>query len=242
MDKNKLHGNNVIWRYTSLDKFLYLLNYEKLFFSNVGEMTDQYEGKLPPRNRSSYISKLVKNGYSEEEAEIELLREENEYEKFKQLTFVNCWTIDPSESYALWKIYLGGSKSGIAIKTTFSQLKKSIINNNHNIAFEKVKYLDFINDYKFDRTQLFTTKRTYYAYERELRLLSLHYHLGQGKVEPNLINKYGYGIDVNLNELIQNIYVSPFVGSWFNDIVRKTIALKNPDLASKVVTSEIRDI
>ena len=240
MDK-KLHGNNVIWRYTTLDKFLYLLNNEKLYFSNVGEMTDKYEGKLPHNNRKSYLSKLIRDGLSEDEAEIELMREENEYNKFMQLTFVNCWTVNPSESYALWKIYLEGSKSGIAIKTTVSRLKKSLSESNYDIVIKKVKYLDYISDYKFDRTQLFTTKRTYYSYEEELRLLSLHYHMGQGKVEPALNNKYGYGIDVNLNELIQNIFVSPFVGTWIYDTIRKTIALKNPNLVDKMISSDIRD-
>ncbi len=38
----------------------------------------------------------------------------------KELVLINCWSINPHESYALWKIYLGGEKNGVAVRSTIS--------------------------------------------------------------------------------------------------------------------------
>ena len=41
------HGNTIIWRYMGIDQFLQLLLYNNLFFSNITNLTDGYEGLLP---------------------------------------------------------------------------------------------------------------------------------------------------------------------------------------------------
>jgi hypothetical protein len=44
----------------------------------------------------------------------------------KDLVLINCWSVNQYENYALWKIYLGGEKNGVAIKSTVSKLRKSV--------------------------------------------------------------------------------------------------------------------
>lgn len=45
----------------------------------------------------------------------------------KELVLINCWSINPHENYALWKIYLGDEKNCVTIKSTVSKLSKSVV-------------------------------------------------------------------------------------------------------------------
>src|SRR5262245_22006985 len=40
-------------------------------------------------------------------------------------TYVSCWSMDPAESWALWRLYCP-SNDGVAIQTTYDKLEKSI--------------------------------------------------------------------------------------------------------------------
>ena len=57
----------VIWRYLSLDKFLFMLNEEKLYFARQDCFFDSFEGRLSNEDIAFYdkvipdISKLIIN-------------------------------------------------------------------------------------------------------------------------------------------------------------------------------------
>ena len=121
---NKPHGNTVIWRYLGLDKFLDLLASNELFFTNAKKMTDKHEGVIPKRNEKHILKQLKSEGFNDEEAKYESQKRLHQTNSLRALTLLNCWTINQHESYALWKIYLGGDKSGVAIKTTVSKLER----------------------------------------------------------------------------------------------------------------------
>ncbi len=104
------HGNSIIWKYYGLDKFLDLLFNESLFFTNANKMTDKYEGLIPKRNEKHILKSVEKDNKKQfnQKHFIDLIN------ALKKLTLINCWTINRDESYALWKIYLGGAKAGVA--------------------------------------------------------------------------------------------------------------------------------
>jgi hypothetical protein len=109
-----------------IEKFFHLLMAKQLFFSRLSRMTDKYEGALP----EELVIERIKQIKSEEIGDpFDIIhKERKEIEKFRHFTFLNCWTINRTESYALWKIYLKGSTGGIAIKSTVSKLRRSIEN------------------------------------------------------------------------------------------------------------------
>lgn len=239
------HGNTVIWRYVGLDKFLDLLMTQELFFSNAAKMSDKYEGLIPKRNQD-YLLKSIKNsGLSKEDAENEKQQILEQIQSLKELTLLNCWTISQSESYALWKIYLGGSRSGVAIRTTVSKLTKAIKNGNdpfkEDIYISKVKYTDFIKDEPENRFNVITTKNKFYDYEKELRLFIFHYPESDGGSYPPYNLSIGRRLKVDLNELIDEIYLSPFVGKWFDKTFVDILNNVNPTLSQKIKNSEILD-
>ncbi len=239
------HGNTVIWRYIGLDKFLDLLMTHELFFSNAGKMTDQYEGLIPKRNQDYLFKSIQSKDISKKEIEIQKQKKWQDLHAFRDLTLLNCWTMSKSESYALWKIYLGGSKAGVAIRTTVSKLTKAIQKGNdpvkENIFLSKVRYADFIKDAPEDRFNIITTKNKFYDFEKELRLFIFHDPATiQDKIYP-YNPSIGRRVKVNLNELIDTIYLSPFTGQWFDSTLTEVLRVLHPDLSQKIKNSAILD-
>ncbi len=234
------NGNTIIWRYMELEKFLHLILNKQLFFSRLSKMTDKYEGTLPGELVKRRIIQIAqKNKADPFEA---VAKEQREIEEFRNFTFINCWSINRNESYALWKIYLRGSNSGIAIKSTISKLRKSIesIKDNPDFFIGKVDYKNHFKEYPPDNFQLTLAKKPFYEFERELRV-GYSYSPELEKETPILSQVSGYYIDIDISQLIEKIYISPFTGSWFYKSFNETIQKLNPELALLVTSSQIKD-
>lgn len=236
--------NATVWRYMSMAKFLDLILHRRLLFVSASKFTDGYEVTLPQN-----IVKLVqeKKAGRINDPEIENILSTFEFDgNFeRERTLVNCWTLKPTESYAHWKIYLGGDKAGIAIKTNFKNLKNSIVESKKyslpDIYAGKVKYRDSLPVRELTTPSIITTKREFYSYENELRLFLVS---SNNMVEPahsQPISSPGKYVTVDLGELIERIYVSPFVGGWFTNVLRETVKKINPSLAKKITESSIND-
>lgn len=161
------------------------------------------------------------------------------------LTLVNCWSINRTESYALWKIYLEGSKTGVAVKSTVSKLKKAIENETNSfeetIYLGKVDYSDYLPENGLNRFKIVTTKKEFYEFENELRLFILHYPKSEGGVNPPYDLEIGRNVNIETNTLVDEIYLSPFAGSWFQETLKETVKKIKPNLTKRLVTSSIRD-
>ncbi len=242
---NVPHGNTVIWRYLSLDKFLDLIISKDLFFTNAAKMTDKYEGLIPKRNQEYLLKQIKNDGYSLKDAEIESQIRLYQTNSLRELTLLNCWTINQHESYALWKIYLGGAKSGVAIKTTVGKLTRAIIKGkdpfDEDIFIAKVNSADFIKEEPENRFNVITTKNKFYEYEKELRLFIFHYPSSEGGIKPPYNLSIGRKFNIDIHELIDEIYLSPFTGRWFDNTINELIKQINPDLSRKIKNSEILD-
>ncbi|MCI5055199.1 MAG: hypothetical protein MRY83_03770 [Flavobacteriales bacterium] len=226
------HGNSSIWRYMGLGKFLDLVVSKSLYFANASEMTDQYEGLMPKRNVQAKIGQLVDAGLAKNEAEAQALQLAQQYRNWRSQTIINCWTLSPHESYALWKIYLGGSISGVAIKSSIRHFIKSVEQSDEPIYYGKVNYADFIPEAEQNRFRIITTKTKYYDYEKEVRFFMVN------EDEPYL---QGKSIKIDIESLIQEIYVSPFSGKWFENSFLQIIKKLTPKLVDRIKISDIRD-
>lgn len=239
------HGNTVIWRYMGLDKFLDLITHNRLFFTNVQNLTDKYEVSLPANVVKKKKKELITQGLSGRDLEEEQALFEWDNRSMRNLTLVNCWSMNTNESYALWKIYLGGSKAGIAIRTSISRLKKALVSGRdpipEDVYIGEVKYTDFLPDSSISRFSLITTKRKFYEYENEVRLFILHYPRSEGgeKVSSNI--NAGRYVRVDLGIMIDQIYISPFVRFWFKESIETILNKTAPGLKHKLVTSSILD-
>ena len=239
------HGNTIIWRYMGLDKFLDLLTHRRIFFTNAINLTDEYEISLPTDFIEKKRCQLINDGFSGRDLEEELFQFQYYHSPMRDLTLVNCWSIGRVESYALWKIYLGGSKAGVAVRTNLSSLKKALLETNKDLDEEvfvsKINYSNYLKEQDLSRFKLIITKREFYKYEDELRLFILEYPRSEGGKKRNFDFSSGMYVNIDIGLLTDEIYLSPFVGPWFKESIIKIIEKIAPDLNAKIVSSSIRD-
>ncbi len=237
---NTPHGNSILWRYMNLEKFFDLITSSELYFTNVSQLTDKYEGTIPKRNYYALQNQLESEGTSKEDVifQLELLKQS--VDKFREHTLVNCWTLSKHESYALWKIYLDGAKGGIAIRTTASRIvdsfNKSSEPNSEDIYFSIIEYNDYIDDIE-SQVQWISRKSNFYKFENEARLIISHKKGFQPQY--NILGGRRYKVDID--RLIDGIYISPFSPGWFRTSFNKTIEKIKPDFLSLIKHSEIMD-
>lgn len=167
------HGNTGVWRYMSFEKFLDLLLNSHLFFANARTLTDQFEIKIPRATLDAYERKLTGAGVEGRDLEEELSSFQFQKSGMKGLTLLNCWTMEQHENFALWKIYLGGAKAGVAIRSTISRVRKAIEMADDPYSGDfylgRVIYRSFIPPQELTRFALITTKYEFYSFEKELR-------------------------------------------------------------------------
>ena len=187
-----------IWRYMDFWKFLNLITTSKLYFPNVTMLGDQYEGRIPQKMKPLIIEEYIKSGRNEKMAKDYMNFIENE---LRHRTLVSSWTASHKESFAMWKMY-SKDKLGIAIKTDYDSLAKAFQTSSEDIYIGEVIYYDDEHPfYKIGNTFFsFLVKNNYYDFESEVRCIA--------EIEHSEDASYK-NIDVNLQDLIKELYISP---------------------------------
>lgn len=235
--------DTIIWRYMDFTKFVQLIYTKTLWFGRVDILSDQFEGELPDENSNEFMNRLatIDPSMSFNSMLDKTIKERQNIRKFKSFSYVNCWTIDDNESYALWKIYLDDGKQGVAIKSTIGRIRQAFSNSDYEAVIGKVNYSDSVKDVNQDL--IIGTKKPYYKYESEFRIMLLN----QFKLENNNngeeihvpFNIYGINLNVDLSVLIDRIVISPFSQDWFLGLVSDVVQDKESSLV--IENSPIRD-
>lgn len=113
----------------------------------------------------------------------------------------------------MWKMY-SKEKLGIALKTNHERLKTSFKNSSENIYIGEVTYYDDAKpSYEIGNAfYTFLVKHNYYDFEYEVRCITEIGDADKGITFKN--------IDVDLNNLIDEIYISPFASeTGFTEII-----------------------
>jgi hypothetical protein len=218
------------WRYMDFWKFLNLISTSKLFFPNVEMLGDQNEGRIPEKAYEWMVGKDKKLG-----------RKDNFAENYKRIvekdlrpkTLISSWTASKTESFAMWKMY-AKDKLGIAIKTNFERLSKSFHQTDSAIYIGEVKYYDDENPaYKVGNTfYSFLVKNNYYEFESEVRCIT---EISDSESIATFKN-----IDIDLNVLIEEVYISPFAYETGIIEIIEFIKIKN-NLDFKIKISGVND-
>ena len=231
------HGRKVVWRYMGLDKFLDLAVSQRLYFVNASRLSDQYEVTLPPFTLRERENSLRKRGLDGAELAEQMTAFEQAHRPLRQRAMVNCWSLGRHESYALWKIYLDGARAGVAVRSTVSALRKALEQGDdpepEDVYFAEVEYGDYLPDEEINPYTLVSRKRNFYAYEKELRLFMLR--------EPASASEQGRFVQVDLDAMIDRVYLSPFAGPWFRKTFEQALKRINPALVDRLELSLIRD-
>lgn len=204
--------NTKIWRYMDFTKFVYMLENNALFFPTIDSFNDPYEGSYSRGNYQKrkfiYSRAKSKNNF------------DNIIENIKSLRpyiHANCWHMNDFESAGMWKLYSKTNES-ICIQTEFRKLELALPN---NIKLGKVKYINYEKDWisESDIYYPFIYKRLSFEHEKELRAVFNSKDYSQNNRIIKAEN--GYWVKINLQTLIQRIYVSPEAQDWFVELVER---------------------
>lgn len=195
--------DTIVWKYLDLSKFLDLLMSQKLFMSRSDKFEDQYEGTFSEPTFEE-IRKLAINNP-------EFL---DYYKTHREKVAISSWHLNEYESFAMWHIFTQNSE-GLAIQSTIGRLQKALA---FDTQFEQhigeVNYIDYKKEYiPFDDAFFpFLFKRKSFQYEGEIRIIS-------DLSATNLSINEGLKIDIDINQLIEKIYIHPKSENWYKKLV-----------------------
>lgn len=221
--------SSILWRFMDFVKFISLLSTSSLYFCRIDQFKDPFEGAKGIYENKEKWDKHYLNFFKEailnppeeyvnaqplKEAEVESQAREllDDIEMLGKRSlkeiFVNCWYENKWESEAMWNLSLQNSTQSVAISTSYGKLCASL-NDYLDIEIGRVNYIDFDTHYSGINSSHFY-KRKSLEHEKEVRAV-IRCHDAK-KIKGKLIK-------INLNELIQDIYVSPQSPKWFQNLV-----------------------
>ena len=226
----------ILWRYMTLEQFIDMLARKSLFFTKASQFRDDvYEGFIPMEMKEVF-RKLVKESFPDDFTVEQINEIVNENEKYHRNVMCNCWHQNEEESMAMWEKYRYRD-SGIAIKTTMRNLKKSL-SNSRDVYIGKIRYLsleDYNESYRrnFEEIELradqkciyfpFFHKRKAFEYECEVRLvIDNELHWGEnGIIFRSRLGAIPDRPPMSLPEIQSNIGVHVYVdvGTLIDEVI-----------------------
>ena len=221
--------NLAIYRYMQLPHLLNLLSSPHEFYvANRQSFSDL-------RDKMAIVKKMeeIKNVYSEAESwkNRRYLREKKEKIRKAWQQCISCWCLDimnsgiADENYLMWKAYTSNQIS-VRVGSTILHFIESIIEIPYDIFIAKV---DYKNKYTGDIYDVIFKKHEYYEDEQELRMLVLS------------DEEKGVHIPIDINILIDEIRVSPFLSPNMERFIINQLGEQEPSLKKKILPSLIME-
>ncbi len=224
------------------DKFCDIIIHSQLYFSAPSKFEDPWELYPPTKWLSTEFwkqhfqerSKDIQNHELTEAVTNLILQIQGMYQ-LKDKYGVSCWTEGSNEREHLWRLY-GRSNNSIAIKSSAGKLLKSMSVSNRAVFLGRVSYIDYesnqsnfysmpifhvegsttIRQRKVDDQILpFMYKREDFSHESEVRAIFWWMN------ESSSVQRR---VKVSADTLIDEIVISPFADSWFEDVVRSLVS------------------
>lgn len=224
--------NPTIWRYRTFEQLVKFLSSGKLWFSHVSEFDDPYEAISVKESDPVYSLDDQLPGTDQVHSN------ENYYRTYGYgVSYANCWHMNDSESAALWNQY-GGEQNAVAIKSTTERLQEVLEAEAYRIGFGKVEY-----DLKEGVEKPVFHKRDDFEYENEYRAVIFNYprfmsiqaswseirneykKYNGDSSEPSIADLMGKGegIKIDINRLIEAIYIDPTAKERFVTAARDAV-------------------
>jgi hypothetical protein len=223
--------NVVIWRYLSFVKFASLIEKCALFFTGVRALRriDPFEGTLTEPNLQ------VRQGLANEPEYANTFASwDKDFEEFLRFTVVNCWHMNPTESVAMWKLYLARGE-GVAIRSTFSRLSTSFDKPSSLLVKSDGKPVDiYIGEVEYTDPRYMAVGEGYafyrimhkdfsFNYEHELRaVIGLQEQVLKQSKQTETV-EIGIYIPVKLETLIEKVVLPPSCQVWMKELIESLL-------------------
>lgn len=229
--------SDIIWRFIDFPKFIGLLEDQALYFCRSDRLPDDFEGHYSKPPLKGNVTDVSATSPPKHYYDVRLEEDDSNFIKqrnveLRKSVFINCWNLSNYESYSLWRLY--SAKKGVAIQSTFGKLKESLRSSSELINIGRVTYIDWDKDNVPVGNSLypFVYKRNNFKSENELRALYCDFHNRHNNI-------FGVKIPVDLETLIQNIFIYPMSSQWHHDLIKSI--LKRYYLKIGVLSSKLSD-
>jgi hypothetical protein len=231
-------GNVAIWRYMDFAKFVNVLDRSALYFCRSDRLGDPFEGSYSkamvgkPSDTAMTFLQTIKGDEKASLIRSQILESQSKLRRgIRRCALVNCWHMNNVESAAMWNLYVRNNK-GVAIRSSFNKLKNCLAREKLDVYIGEVEYVDY-QDYEWPRDNYLYPllhKRKSFEHEHELRAMIVEFPTPR-EAEVGLevrmpIVDYGrprfrYGVEarVDLDTLIDTIYVAPTSRKWLYRLV-----------------------
>lgn len=201
----------LVWRYMNTDKFVDLIQKERLYLTHASYFEDKLEG-LPTNMelKEWHVEDMHAGSHSNKE-----------YWLSKNQFYISGWHKNNYDSYAMWRLY-AGRYEGVAIQTTYHDLLNCALTPHNDLIIGAVNYVDFYSDHhdaeclSNNEVERYMRKDLSFQYENEVRIIKV---LPQSKVPVARVY-----IEVAIEKLIRKIYVNPYAPSWYYKTIKFLIA------------------
>lgn len=246
-----------VWRYMDLAKFLSLVESRTLYFPSITTLAkvDPYEGFSGPQAGLLFEGsfedlppqyKIGPRAITSPEAHADWLESNRRIrallESVRRYCFASSWHMQDGESAAMWSLY-SKSHEGIAIRTTYRRLREAFdMCPQAPIFIGPVTYIDYAPGTMLWENVMSASmhKRKSFEHEREVRAMIAAL---PDKAWPNqspftgdeLAGKTGVAVPINLERLIETVYVSPYASGWIAPLIERLLVkfeLKVPVIPS----------
>jgi hypothetical protein len=214
--------NIPIWRYMDFTKFVSMLENRGLFFSRADKLGDPFEGSYSHGNK-----KLRPEVYKDPEIPSsvfdQIFLSMGRYAYWlRSWVMVNCWHMNQYESAAMWNLY-AKTNEAISIRSTFSKLR-DLLDSDCYIGI--VRYIDYDTDWIFEGNAFYPYihKRKSFSHEQEVRaVINMQPKDGLMQRSPAQPPEGGIWKSVDLDQLVDHVYIAPTASSWFRELVEQVI-------------------
>lgn len=240
-----------ILRFLTLPKFISLVSQRAVWFSRLGALQDQFEGRMPPptKRRLKAHSRTWKEMLPDPELQRQLdeMADRNEGSGRKVLA-VNCWSAHDEETLEMWHTY-ADRLEGVAIESSCQRLAENLVHQEYN-RIGLVRYVDFehedmglyLGNQAIERAFL---KRPEFSAERELRVATMNV-VGPGCLNPDGTpptprqltgpgqfdpDRPGLFVKANIEGLVSGVRLAPGADENFEATVRRVVAAEGLEVS-----------
>ncbi len=222
-----------VWKYMDLAKLIWALSNNKLYLRRVDLLNDPHEGSIP-----KLLAKLRDEFLTQQGVPAQFLAQQQEIGRSNRSScYVSCWRMGNSESEAMWRLYCPNGY-GVAFQTTYQKLVDSIAHESA-LYIGCVRYIDYERE-GFHLDNIFNSimhKRVSFSHENEVRLVkTLPDYWGL----PVRVGSPGITVDWSVDNTAERLFVDPYAGHWFLDVVTTVVGTYAPKLVDKIQWSEMR--
>ena len=211
-------GKNYIWRYISFAKFADMAIHNRLFFSRLKFLQDEYEGKIGKNSEKNIkdFAKFLKlrQPHQDESQLINALTQAEIFSnsEIESMIYANCWHINSIESAIMWASYCQSNES-VCIKADLEKIQHCLPT---FTFYSPLQYVDIDEEDKVYSMQRFLKKQKEFSDEAELRLFTRFLH---GREDQNAkIIPTGMYVNIFSFDFVEEIILHPTANPWFEQL------------------------